>query len=112
MPPEYDYSGAVVCMSQIVHADQIPFMAMSSRERSQCATSFKGRLVTYIADVRVMSALAPKSRHRSARGACPLCWSLASKEKRPCRGKTRRLLSQHSGRVAPDERDGSPLWCS
>ena len=45
----------------VVHADQIPFMAMSSRERSQCATSFKGRLVTYIADVRVMSALAPKA---------------------------------------------------
>jgi len=61
MPPEYDYSGAVVCTSQVVHADQIPFMAMSSRERPQCATSFKGRLVTYIADVRVMSALTPKA---------------------------------------------------
>src|SRR5262249_36042834 len=80
--------------------------------RYETQASFKGRLVTYVADIRIMSALTPKSRHRSARGACPLCWSLASKDKRPCRGKTRRLLSQHSGRVAPDERDGSPLWCS
>ena len=29
----------------------------------------------------------------------------------PCRGKTRRLLSQHNGRIDSNERDRSPLWC-